>query len=212
MTTGISAASIMQADRAEITRLLGELADRKGSAAAELLPLVYDELRALAAGFFQGQGWAHTLQPTALVHEAYLRLAAQESPDWSGRDHFFAVAAKAMRQVLVDHARRKRAEKRGGGAGRGEAGAGLAWQRITLDEAVSASVGREVDFADLEDAIGRLAALDDRKAEVVTLRFFGGLSNEAVAAALGVSRKTVVEDWAVARAWLGRELRRMSGA
>ncbi len=179
----------------EITRILDDLTAGNGSAADRLMPLVYDELKALAASFFRRQEPGHTLQPTALVHEAYLRLVGQPGQQWTGRDHFFAVAAMAMRQVLVDHARRSQRSKRGGD-----------WTRVTLDEALSPSIGPVVDFVELNDALEKLAELDERKCRVVTYRFFGGLTNEAIGGVLGVSRMTVVNDWRVARAWLGAAL------
>jgi RNA polymerase sigma factor (TIGR02999 family) len=184
------------AESGDITRILERLTEVDGSAAEQLLPVVYDELRALAGSFFERQDPSHTLQPTALVHEAYLRLVRQPDAQWTGRDHFFAVAARAMRQILVDHARRRRAEKRGG-----------QWGRITLDEAISPSVGQQIDFVELDEALGKLSKFDERKAQVVTLRFFGGLTNDAVAHVLGISRTTVADDWRVARAFLARELR-----
>ncbi len=186
-----------KADSGEITRILDDLADADPAAAERLLPVVYEELRALAGSFFNRHDAGHTLQPTALVHEAYLRLVDRPAADWSGRDHFFAVAAIAMRQILVDHARRKGADKRGGD-----------WGRVTLDEALSPTTGSEVDLVALEDALMRLGELDERSAEVVTLRFFGGLTNETVASVLGVSRATVSNHWRVARAWLASELRK----
>jgi len=179
----------------DISRILEQLTEADGSAAEQLLPVVYDELRALAGSFFERQDPAHTLQPTALVHEAYLRLVRQPDAQWTGRDHFFAVAARAMRQILVDHARRRRADKRGG-----------QWGRITLDEAIWPS-GRQIDFVELDDALGKLSEFDERKGQVVTLRFFGGLTNEQVAIVLGISRATVADDWRVARAFLARALR-----
>jgi RNA polymerase sigma factor (TIGR02999 family) len=183
-------------DQAQVTKILDRLDGPDGPAAQELLPLVYEELRRLARAYFDRQGAAHTLQPTALVHEAFMRLADDRGADWSGRDHFFAVAAMAMRQILVDHARRRKARKRGGD-----------WDRVTLEAAVAPS-GTDLDVVDLDEALQRLAAHDPRQARVVTLRFFGGLSNEAVADVLGVSRATVANDWRFARAWLAGELRR----
>jgi RNA polymerase sigma factor (TIGR02999 family) len=181
----------------DVTELLGRLGTDDGSVAAQLLPLVYDELRALAQSHFARQSSRHTLQATALVHEVYLKLARGAA--WSGRDHFFAVAAQAMRQVLVDHARRKRAEKRDGGRERVELAEGLA-------RTAEAGAGTVCDVLDLEEALERLAALAPRKAQVVTLRFYGGLTNEAVAEAIGIARATVADDWAFARAWLAKEL------
>ncbi|MHC5115257.1 MAG: sigma-70 family RNA polymerase sigma factor [Planctomycetota bacterium] len=189
------------AGRKDITRLLDDLAASKDAATERLLPLVYDELHGLARHFFERQGPGHTLQPTALVHEAYLKLVGNPDKHWAGRDHFFAVAANAMRQILVDHARRKRASKRGGDRG-----------RVTLDEAISDDIGRDVDYVDLDAALAKLEAMDERKAKVATLRFFGGLTSEAVADMLGVSRQTVAGDWTVARAFLHQELQKAAGA
>lgn len=185
--------------QSDVTELLGRLGTDDGSVASQLLPLVYDELRSLAHSHFARQSTGHTLQATALVHEVYLKLARGAGAAWTGRDHFFAVAAQAMRQVLVDHARRKRAEKREGDR-----------ERVELAEGLAATDGgapqRACDVLDLEAALERLAALDPRKAQVVTLRFYGGLTNEAVAETLGIARATVADDWAFARAWLAKEL------
>jgi len=182
----------------EVTRILGELNAGDGSAAQRLLPLVYEELRALAGGYFRQQPSGHTLQPTALVHEAYLKLAGSENVQWESRVHFMAVAAKAMRQILMNHARGKATAKRGGGR-----------QRITLDEGVTPAGNgdRELDLLALDDALGKLSRLSERQATVVELRFFGGLSIAEAAHVLGVGTTTVEDDWHLARAWLGRELR-----
>lgn len=160
-----------------------------------MLPLVYDELRGLAARLM-GQRGGHTLQATALVHEAWLKLARREraGDGWDGRAHFLAVAARAMRQVLVNHARDRGAQKRGGEA-----------MRVTLDEAIGAVEVDAVEVLALDDALQRLAQLDPRQAKVVELRSFGGLSIEEVATALGVGLTTVKADWRFARAWLRRE-------
>jgi RNA polymerase sigma factor (TIGR02999 family) len=160
-----------------------------------LFPLVYDELRRLARARMRAEGAAHTLQPTALVHEAWFRLAAQHGAGWRDRAHFFAMAAEMMRRILVNHARDRRAAKRGGGA-----------TRVELDEAVSFFETRDVDLEALDEALQRLAALDPRASRVVELRFFAGLGIEEVAEALGVSPATVKRDWTTARAWLHREL------
>ncbi|MHC4140314.1 MAG: sigma-70 family RNA polymerase sigma factor [Planctomycetota bacterium] len=156
---------------------------------------VYEQLHQLAEGFFRRQPKGHTLQPTALIHEAYLKLADQPGGRWKDRTHFLAVAATAMRQILVDHARGRVAARRGGGR-----------QRITLDEAVLPSTDRDVDLLALDQALERLAGLDERKARVIELRFFAGLSVEETAAALGVSPITIKRDWSMARAWIEREL------
>jgi RNA polymerase sigma factor (TIGR02999 family) len=186
----------MSAPRSDnVTRLLDQASGGDQAAAACLLPMIYDELRALAGSFLRAERPDHTLEPTALVHEAYLRLVGQAQVIWESRAHFMAVAASAMRRILADHARRRRAAKRGG-----------RWHKITLDEAVAPDAGRALDLLDLDEALNKLASLDQRKSRVVELRFFGGLTNRAVAKVLGVSRKTVVDDWTVARLWLRREL------
>ena len=180
------------------TQVLEALAGGDAGAADRLLPLVYDELRALAASYFARQAVGHTLQPTALVHEAYLKLAGGGNAQWESRAHFFAVAARAMRQILMNHARDKAAAKRGGGR-----------QRITLDEGVTPAGNgdRELDLLALDDALSQLSRLSERQATVVELRFFGGLTIAEAAHVLGVGTTTVEDDWHLARAWLGRELR-----
>ena len=183
--------------RGEATRVLSELGRGDASAAQRLLPLVYDELRALAGAHFRRQEADHTLQPTALVHEAFLRLVDQTSVEWNDRPHFFAVAATAMRQILIDHARRRRAAKRGG-----------QMQRVTLDAAGTPPTESPIDLIALDDALAALAALDERKHQVVVMRFFGGLSVDEVANVLEVSKTTVESDWRSARAWLGVRLER----
>ena len=166
-----------------------------GIGAATATPLVYEQLHQLAEGYFRRQPKGHTLSPTALIHEAYLKLVDREGGRWKDRTHFLAVAATAMRQILVDHARGREAVRRGGGR-----------QRITLDESAMPSADRDVDLLALDEALERLAGLDERKARVVELRFFAGLTVEETAAALGVSSVTVKRDWSMARAWIEREL------
>ena len=166
-----------------------------GVGAATATPLVYEQLHRLAEGYFRRQPKGHTLNPTALIHEAYLKLAAREGGRWKDRTHFLAVAATAMRQILVDHARGREAVRRGGGR-----------QRITLDESAMPSADRDVDLLALDEALERLAGLDERKARVIELRFFAGLTVQETAAALGVSSVTVKRDWSMARAWIEREL------
>jgi len=161
----------------------------------QLLPVLYQELRSLAARYLGGERSGHTLQPTALTHEAYLRLAGQRDAAWEGRSHFLAVAARAMRSVLVDHARRKKAQKRGGGQA-----------AVSLDTTSIMAGGRPVEFDDLDRALVDLAKLSARQAQIVELRYFAGLTIEETAAALGISPVTVKRDWALARAWLYREL------
>jgi len=158
---------------------------------------IYRELRAIAGNIFREQSAGHTLQPTALVHEAWLKLAESDSsPAWQNRSHFLAVASKAMRQILVDHHRRRRAQKRGG-EGR---------ERITLSGIAIGAATPEIDLLALEEALEKLAELDPRTARVVELRFFGGLSVEEIADVLGVGKTTVEGEWRHARAWLTREL------
>ncbi len=164
-------------------------------AAADLLPLVYDELRRLAASYLRRQRPGHTLQPTALVNEAYLRLADKVSPAWRNRVHFFAVTAKIMRGILVDHARARAASKRGGSA-----------VLVPLSEAAVAADSRASDLLALDEALERLADFDPRKARIIELRFFGGLSLEETADLLGVSVPTIVNDTRKARAWLLKEI------
>lgn len=188
----------------DVTRLLAELGGRGGeAAAAQLFPLVFEELRVLAANQLRRERVGHTLQPTALVNEAFLRLAQQHDARPESRSHVLALAALAMRRVLVDHALRRRSEKRGGG--RTPAGMEAA-ELVAAPEALDA-----VDVLALDEALERLGALDARKAKVVELRWFAGLSVEEVAEATGASPATVKRDWDFARAWLLRELAGRSG-
>lgn len=188
------------------TVLLSSIGADQDQAAAALLPLVYDELRRLAGAYMRAERVDHTLQPTALISEAYMRMidGAGEEPRWNGRAHFLGVAARAMRRVLVDHARGHNAEKRGGPGAYG--GGPRVWERLTLDEALADGADVGAQLVDLSDAMDRLAALDPRAARVVELRFFGGLTIQESATVLGVATSTVEDDWAVARAWLGKEL------
>lgn len=180
----------------DATAILDQLAAGDASAADRLMPLVYDEIRAIAGAMMRHERSDHTLDPTALVHEAYVRLADQNRTEWQGRAHFLSVAATVLRRVLVDHARERNAAKRGGG-----------WQRVTLTDAdASAATPLDVDVLALDDALTRLAALHERQSRVVTLRFFGGLTSIETAHVLGVARATVADDWTIARAWLSREL------
>jgi RNA polymerase sigma factor (TIGR02999 family) len=179
----------------ETTRLLIELGRGDRSAADRLLQLVYDELRDLASAFFRRERANHTLQPTALVHEAYLRLVTPGVQNWESRAHFMAVAAKAMRNALVDHARAKKAAIRGGNT-----------PTLLLEPDLIPADGPGFDTLALEEALDRLAALDQRKAKVVESRFFGGMTMEETALVLGVSISTVEADWRMARAWLLSDL------
>jgi RNA polymerase sigma-70 factor, ECF subfamily len=178
----------------EVTELLQAWVSGDLEARDRLLPLVYRELRRRAAAYLRRERANHTLQPTALVHEVYLRLVDQRSP-WRDRGQFFAVASQMMRRVLVDRARRRRMGKRSG-----------RWARVNLEEGAKAAPPVDVDVLDLDDALTRLAGFDPRKSQVAELRFFGGLSVEETAEALGVSRATVERDWQAARAWLFKTL------
>jgi RNA polymerase sigma-70 factor (ECF subfamily) len=179
----------------EVTNLLLQWSHGDDAALAELTPLVYEELRRIAHRHMGGQRTDHTLQTTALVNEAYLRLADQTNPHWQNRAHFFAVAARAMRQILVSYARSQRSQKRGGGA-----------LMVDLDEAALVSLEQSKEIVDLHEALERLAALDSRKAQVVELKYFGGLNYDEMAEVLKISRVTVRRDWDFARAWLHTEL------
>jgi RNA polymerase sigma factor (TIGR02999 family) len=177
-----------------VTTLLIDLQRGRTGAVGELLPLVYEELRALAAAYLRGERKDHTLQPTALVHEAFLKLVDQRSVTWQDRAHFFGIAAQAMRRVLVDHARRRNAQKRSGD------------RNITLPDDLSVTTEPEVDVVRVGEALERLAQLDERQARIVEMRFFGGLTIEETAEVLGISAATVKRDWQLAKAWLHREL------
>ncbi len=178
----------------EVTQLLGEWASGDRQALDRLTPLVYEELRQLAAGCLRRERPEHSLQPTALVHEAYLRLVGQQNPRWQDRAHFFGVAARLMRQILVDHARRGRAAKRAG-------------RRVSLDDTVNFALERSADLLALDDALSALEKLDARKCKAVELRYFGGLSMEETARALEVSPVTVRRDLRMAETWLYHEMR-----
>lgn len=186
----------MVATRQDVTALLRAWSHGDVDAGERLLPIVYAELRRQAARLLRRERRDHTLQPTALVHETYLRLIEQRAADWKNRAQFFAVAATAMRRILVDHARRHGARKRGG-----------SWDRISFDETRGAWPGPpDVEILALEEALEELAVLDPAKVRLVELRFFAGLSLEETAAVLGVSESTVTRDWRLARAWLFRRL------
>lgn len=180
-----------------VTQILGRIADGHGSAARELLPLVYDELRRLASSYMRREAAGHTLQSTALVHEAYVRLVGQTETRWESRAHFFAVAAMAMRQILANHARARRATKRGGKR-----------MRVTLSEAINPGGGPDIELLALHDAMEKLAALDERQGRIVELRFFAGMTGEEIAHVLGISPATIKREWRAARAWLNAELER----
>jgi RNA polymerase sigma-70 factor, ECF subfamily len=161
----------------------------------QLTPLVYDELRRRARQYLRAERANHTLRPTALVHEVYLRLVNLDDVDWQDRTHFFALAARQMRRILVDSARARKYQKHGGGA-----------VNVTFDDAIA--VASHPDLVALDDALSALTVQDERKARVVELRFFGGLTNEEIAAELGISTDTVTRDWQMAKLWLRRELRK----
>ena len=184
--------------RGSATQLLIAWTAGDQGARERMLPVVYDELRRLAASYLRRERTGHTLQPTALVHEAYMRLIDQQRVDWTNRAQFVGMAAVMMRRILVNHARDRHAAKRGGGA-----------EHVPLTVAVEPSGGAEVDVLDLHDALEQLASLDERKSHIVELKFFGGLSTEEIAATLGLSRATIEREWKFARAWL---YGRLSGA
>lgn len=181
--------------RERVTEILERTPPDTPSQASELMPLVYDELHSLAQRYLRREAEGHTLQPTALVNEAYLRLVDQNRVDWQGRTHFFAVGARIMHRLLIDHGRNKKRAKRGGG-----------WLRITLAPEVAPLDGLEVDAFAVHEAIETLSALDSRQAKLVELRFFSGLSMAEIAEVLGVSKRTAEGDWTHARAWLKRHL------
>jgi RNA polymerase sigma factor (TIGR02999 family) len=181
----------------QVTELLQRWSKGDSSAREKLVPLVYDELRRMARQVLFEGGRDQTLQSTALVHEAYLRLVGQTSVKWDNRVHFFAVAAQMMRRILIDHIRMQRAQKRGGES-----------VTLLLDEAVALPAQREVDLVALDDALNVLASLDERQCRLVELRFFGGLTIEETSQALKISPATVKREWATARLWLLREMSR----
>lgn len=183
-----------QPDHGEATRILTSLTRGDAAAAGQLLPIVYAELRALAGRYFRDQPDNHTLEPTALVHEVYLRLVDRSASDFNDRAHFMAVAATAMRQILINHAHGRNAQKRGGGR-----------RPLPLDEAGILAIADE-RLVDLDRAMEALAEVDPRKARVVEMKFFGGLTVEEMARVLDVSRSTIEADWRMARAWLTARL------
>ena len=181
----------------DVTRLLVRLTEGDRGVLDDLLPVVYGELRRLAASYLRKERVGHTLQPTALVHEAYMRLVDQTQVQWQNRAHFFGVAAQMMRRILVDHARAHEAEKRGG-----------EFQKLSLDENIDVSGERDVNLVALDDALNLLAEIDPQKMKIVELRFFGGLSVEETAEVLGVSAPTVKRQWRMAKAWLYGQVKR----
>jgi len=187
-----------EAVRPNITEMLRQWSGGKTEVMDDLLPLIYDELRRRAAAYLRRERPNHTLQPTALVHEAYLKLIDQRQDNWASRDHFFAIAAQAMRRILVDHARGRHRQKRGGSN-----------EDIPLEDALLAAADEaNVDLIALDEAMKKLAKLDQQQERIVELRYFGGLSLDEAANALSISRATAARDWQVAKAWLHREMTR----
>jgi len=187
---------LMEDEKSEITRLLIAWSEGEEDALERLMPLVIDELRRIAERYFQRESSGHTLQPTALVNELYMRLADRRRVSWKNRAHFFGFAADSMRKILVDHARVRRAEKRGDGV-----------RPLPLDEVTPIGVTpKSADLIDFEEALIRLERMDPRQAQVVKLRVFTGLTNEEIAEILGLTSRTVKRDWRTARLWLHREL------
>jgi RNA polymerase sigma factor (TIGR02999 family) len=180
----------------DVTALLVEIANGNQAAQEKLVPLVYDQLKRLARRYMRRERAGHTLQTTALVHEAYLKLVGQHSPHWQGRDQFYGIAAQLMRRILIDHARRHLREKRGG-----------TQVILPLEEALAFTPEHSEDLLKLDEALDRLSKLDPRQSRIVELRFFGGLSVEETSRFLNVSPITVKRDWAVAKVWLYGELR-----
>jgi RNA polymerase sigma-70 factor, ECF subfamily len=181
--------------RHQITELLAEWREGNQSALDELYPLVYDELHRLARRYMSRERKDHTLQTTALINEAYVRLVDQKNVNWANRSHFFAISAQIMRRILIDHARRHAYAKRGGGA-----------QQVSLEEVAAIVPNQGRELVRLDEALKALAERDPRRSQVVELRYFGGLNNEEIAVVLHVSENTVTRDWNVARAWLYQQL------
>jgi RNA polymerase sigma factor (TIGR02999 family) len=184
-----------QSTRQEVTQLLGEWSKGDEEALGKLFPLVHSELHRLAHHYMSRERAGHTLQTTAILNEAYLRLVDNTKPVWQGRTHFIAAAAQSMRRIMVDHARERRSLKRGGGA-----------LKVTLDEAALVTETRSQELLDLDEALERLALQDARKSQIVELRYFGGLTVEETAQFLKLSQRTVEREWTMAKAWLYREL------
>jgi RNA polymerase sigma-70 factor (ECF subfamily) len=191
---------MVQHSAEDVTTLLSQMARGEAEAASRLIPLVYDELHRLAAAYMRRERGDHTLQATALVNEAYLKLIEQRSVDWQGRSHFFGLAAQMMRRILIDHARGHLRGKRGGGE-----------RPVPLDEAVVFSPEQSSELIRLDESLLRLAKIDPRQAKIVELRFFGGLTVEQTAEVMGISPKTVKRDWSMAKAWLHGDLKSARG-
>ena len=188
-------AKVPEKSQADITQLLQRVSSTRGEGLDELLEVVYAELRRQAARYLRRERKNHTLQPTALVNEAFMKLIDQRNVQWQNRAHFFGVAAQAMRRIVIDHARARQRVKRGG-----------IQQAVTLDEAMIAAESRSIDVLALDEALNRLTALDERQAKIVELRYFAGLSVEETAEVTGLSPATIKREWAMARAWLHAEL------
>lgn len=186
----------MKAQDPEISVILQDWSREKKVSAEELFALVYGELRKLAGSYLKRERSGHTLQPTALVHEAYIKLVDITDIQWADRSHFFAVSASIMRNILVDHTRSRHADKRGGGAA-----------RIPIDDLLSLSTKPDIDILELDEALVELAKFDAKQSQIVELRFFGGLTIEDTAAVLGISPATVKREWTIAKAWLYRKLK-----
>jgi len=188
-------------EQAEITQLLVAWSDGRQDALHRLVPLVYDDLRRVAAGYMVREAAGHSLQPTALLHEAYVRLVDQRHVQWRNRAHFFGVAASMMRRILVDHARARRADKRGGDV-----------EHVTLaGDEVAGDGPNNVDVLALHESLERLAKFDPQQERIVELRYFGGLTIEEAAAVVGISEATVVREWTIAKAWLRADLSAKTG-
>ena len=179
----------------QVTQILGEWSGGDREAPERLMPLVYDEMRRIARAFISRERQGHTLQPTALVNEAYLRLVDQNSVTWQSRAHFYSVAASMMRRVLIDHARTRATEKRGGGA-----------VHLSIEDVQVPIEERAANFVAMDEALERLSQFNERGRKIVEMRFYAGMSEEEIAEVLGVSTRTVLRDWKAARVWLFREL------
>jgi RNA polymerase sigma factor (TIGR02999 family) len=194
---GVSFREPVKSSQSEVTRLLNDWGNGRRDALDRLLPQIYAELRRLAGSYLRRERPDHTLQPTALVHEAFIKLVDQRAVRWQNRAHFFGIAAQAMRRILVDHARAHAADKRGGGE-----------RAVSFDEAMVAIGAPDIDLLALDEVLTRLATFDPQQSRIVELRFFGGLTIEETAEVLGVSPATVGRDWTLAKAWLYAELSR----
>jgi RNA polymerase sigma factor (TIGR02999 family) len=192
--------AFVMSDNQEVTMLLSALTRGEEAAASKLMPVVYNELRRLAGIYMRREREDHTLQATALVHEAYLKLIDQRSVNWQSRAHFFGISAQLMRRILIDHARGHKRDKRGGDQ-----------QKVSLDDVFLFAEQESDELLAVDDSLNRLARLDPRQARVVELRFFGGLSVEEAADVMGVSPKTVKREWSVAKAWLAADLKERHG-